>query len=136
MEIASLRYEDCEKYYAFITGTIWADNNPTQDIVNLNDVWHDASEFPNKALPIIIEIDDDIEPSYEVISIDETDEKFWEYLVSDRDITIWAYVKDILPKGGAKWKHLWLHYQRRSQERTFIQGVRHILLIYSPTGWT
>ena len=22
MEIASLRYEDCEKYYAFITGTI------------------------------------------------------------------------------------------------------------------
>ena len=102
MEIASLRYEDCEKYSAFISGAMWADNNPTQDIVNLNDVWHDASEFPNKALPIIIEIDDDIEPSYEVISIDETDEKFWEYLVSDRDITIWAYVKDILPKGGAK----------------------------------
>ena len=75
-------------------------NMQNREYINLNDVWHDANEFPNKALPIIIEIDDDIEPSYEVISIDETDEKFWEYLVSDRDITIWAYVKDLLPKGG------------------------------------
>ena len=46
MEIASLRYEDCEKYSAFISGAMWSDNNPTQDIVNLNDVWHDASEEP------------------------------------------------------------------------------------------
>lgn len=79
----------------FKAGVIWADKHPAN-------VWHEASEFPNKALPIIIEIDDDIEPSYEVISIDETDEKFWEYLVSDRDITIWAYVKDLLPKEGKK----------------------------------
>ena len=78
---------------SFIEGAEWADMYPVN-------VWHDASEFPNKALPIIIEIDDDIEPSYEVISIDEKDEKFWEFLVSDRDITIWAYVKDLLPKGG------------------------------------
>ena len=78
---------------AFEEGAKWADNHPVN-------VWHDASKFPNKALPIIVEIDDDIEPSYEVISIDEKDEKFWEYLVSDRDITIWAYVKDFLPKGG------------------------------------
>ena len=77
----------------FLDGAVWSDKNPVN-------VWHDASEFPNKALPIIIEIDDDIELSYEVISIDETDEKFWEYLVSDRDITRWAYVKDLLPKGG------------------------------------
>ena len=80
---------------AFEAGAKWADQHP-------NNVWHDASKFPNKSLPIIVEIDDDIEPSYEVISIDETDEKFLEYLVSDRDITIWAYVKDLLPKGGEK----------------------------------
>ena len=80
---------------AFEEGAKWADNHP----VNVS---HDASKFPNKALPIIVEIDDDIEHSYEVISIDETDEKFWEYLVSDRDITIWAYIKDLLPKGGEK----------------------------------
>ena len=79
----------------FLDGAVWADKHPVN-------VWHEASEFPNKALPIIVEIDDDIEHSYEVISIDETDEKFWEYLVSDRDITIWAYVKDLLPKGGEK----------------------------------
>ena len=79
----------------FENGAKWADEHPIN-------VWHDASKFPNKALPIIVEIDDDIEPSYEVISIDETDEKFWEYLVSDRDINRWAYVKDLLPKRGKK----------------------------------
>ena len=80
---------------AFEEGAKWANMHPVN-------VWHDAGEFPNKALPIIVEIDDDIELSYEVISIDETDEKFWEYLVSDRDITRWAYVKDLLPKEGKK----------------------------------
>ena len=84
----------CEELdYGFREGAKWADKNPIN-------VWHDASKFPNKAFPIIVEIDDDIELSYKVISIDETDEKFWEYLVSDRDITMWAYVKDLLPKGG------------------------------------
>ena len=90
-EEAAFDYEDMK--CAFKKGAKWADAHPIN-------VWHDASEFPNKALPIIVEIDDDIEYSYEVISIDETDEKFWEFLVSDRDITMWAYVKDLLPKGG------------------------------------
>ena len=75
----------------FLDGAVWSDKHPVN-------VWHEASEFPNKALPIIVEIDDDIEHSYEVISIDETDEKFWEYLVSDRDIAMWAYISDLLPK--------------------------------------
>ena len=77
-------YDQALMATGFEAGVSWADNH------TVNNVWHDASEFPNKALPIIVEIDDDIEPSYEVISIDETDEKFWEYLVSDRDITMWA----------------------------------------------
>ena len=94
-EEAAFDYEDMK--CAFKKGAKWAYEHP-----NLESIWHDASEFPNKALSIIIEIDDDIEPSYEVISIDDTDEKFWEYLVSDRDITIWAYVKDLFPKGGEK----------------------------------
>ena len=84
-------------WFAFKAGAEWADEHP-----NLESLWHDASKFPNKALPIIVEIYDDIDPCYEVISIDETDEKFWEYLVSDRDITRWAYVSDLLPKGGER----------------------------------
>ena len=88
-------YTEDDIRQAFEKGAMFAAKNP-----DLSSLWHDKSEFPNKALPIIVEIDDDIEPSYEVISIDETDEKFWEYLVSDRDITIWAYVKYLLPKGG------------------------------------
>ena len=82
-------------WIAFKTGAKWADENPVS-------IWHDVSKFPNKALPIIVEIYDDIDPIYEVISIDETDDKFWEYLVSDRDITRWAYISDLLPKGGEK----------------------------------
>lgn len=94
-EEAAFDYEDMK--CAFKKGAKWADEHP-----NLESIWHDASKFPNKALPIIVEIDDDIEPSYEVISIDGTDEKFWKFLASDRDITRWAYVKNLLPKGGAK----------------------------------
>lgn len=90
-----LSFSSPSDVFHFKNGAKWADEHPIN-------VWHDASKFPNKALPIIVEIDDDIEPSYEVISIDETDEKFWEYLVSDRDITRWAYVKDLLPKEGKK----------------------------------
>lgn len=90
-------YTEDDIRQAFENGAMFADRNP-----DLSALWHDASKFPNKALPIIVEIDDDIEPSYEVLSIDETDEKFWEYLVSDRDITIWAYVNELRPKGGDK----------------------------------
>lgn len=99
VEPSYFKTEREERWYEIgcIDGLTAADEEP-----NLASLWHDASEFPNKALPIIVEIDDDIEHSYEVISIDETDENFWEYLVSDRDITIWAYIKDLLPKGGIK----------------------------------
>lgn len=90
--------------------------DPIEDIINANNghsineannerwinVWHDASEMPNKALPIIIEIDDDIDPTYDVITVDGNDEKFWKFLASDRDITRWAYISDLLPKGGNK----------------------------------
>lgn len=86
-----------ESVIAFTDGVEWADQHP-----KIESLWHDVSKFPNKALPIIVEIYDDIDPIYEVISIDETDDKFWEYLVSDRDITRWAYISDLLPKGGEK----------------------------------
>ena len=78
---------------AFVAGAKWADKNP-----NFESIWHDADKMPNKALPIIIEIEDDIDPIHEVITVDGSDDKFWKYLTSDRDITRWAYIKDLLPK--------------------------------------
>lgn len=73
-----------------------------REYTDLSQVWHDASEEPSKAYPIMIEIDDDIDPTYDVITVDGKDEKFWKFLASDRDITRWAYITDLLPKGGEK----------------------------------
>lgn len=78
-----------------VDGLNIADENP-----NLEKFWHDVSEIPSKAYPIMIEINDDIDPTYDVITVDGKDEKFWKFLASDRDITRWAYVSDLLPKGG------------------------------------
>ena len=80
-----------------VDGLKIADEHP-----NLESLWHDASEEPSKAYPIMIEIDDDIDPTYDVITVDGKDEKFWKFLASDRDITRWAYISDLLPKGGAE----------------------------------
>lgn len=78
---------------AFIAGVDYADRHP-------KNVWHDVSEMPNESYPIIIEIDDDIDPTYEVITVNGVDEEFWEFLANDRCITRWAYISDLLPKGG------------------------------------
>lgn len=71
-----------------------------RNLVDLSKIWHDASEDPNKPNPIMIEIDDDIDPTYEVITVDGKDNKFWKFLASDMDMTRWAYISDLLPKGG------------------------------------
>ena len=78
---------------AFAAGAYWADRHQ-------QNVWHDVKEEPNKPYPIIIEIDDDIDPTYEVITVDGKDDEFWKFITSEMDITRWAYIKDLLPKGG------------------------------------
>ena len=87
----SVDFEDIE--FAFQSGVEWADEHPIN-------VWHDAGEEPGKPCLIIIEIDVDIDPTYEVISTDGIDEELWKYLSSEMDITRWAYINDLLPKGG------------------------------------
>ena len=90
-QFASQCYEDGERYSAFISGAIWADNNPVN-------VWHDASEEP--------------ECEYEFICQDTLGdvwltkrrayETCWEERAIRECIVRWAYVKDLLPKGGKK----------------------------------
>ena len=100
MEIASLRYEDCEKYSAFISGAMWSDNNPTQDIVNLNDVWHDAPEEPQGEYEIICQD----EFNHVWLSTYRKDieqyKNWWEECVACNYIVRWTYISDLLPKGG------------------------------------
>ena len=101
-QFASQCYEDGERYSAFISGAIWADDNPAQDVVNLNDLWHDACEIP--------------QGEYEIICKDECgnvwltnlreDMKYhgtgWVECIICESIVSWAYISDLLPKGGKK----------------------------------
>ena len=99
-QFASQCYEDGERYSAFISGAIWADDNPAQDVVNLNDLWHDAIEEP--------------QCEYEIICLDtlgnvwltnrKQDMKYhqtgWLECTMCECIVKWAYISDLLPKGG------------------------------------
>lgn len=98
-EEASFDYEDMK--CAFKNGAKWADEHP-----NLESIWHDASEEP------LLE-------DKEIIFLNEQDiayisERFggtfsfmledfnWERFVNLLKISRWAYISDLLPKGGAK----------------------------------
>ena len=98
-KFASQCYEDGEKYSAFIAGAIWADNNPAQDVVILNYVWHDASEEPQGKYYIVCQ--DTLECVWLTRSIEVmTYHQSWKNFVMCERIVLWAYVKDLFPKGG------------------------------------
>ena len=101
-QFASQCYEDGERYSAFISGAIWADNNNAQDVVNLNDLWHDAREVPQCEYDIICQDtlgDVWITHRRAVTKYYETG---WEERAIRECIARWAYVSDLLPKGGKK----------------------------------
>ena len=97
-QFASQCYEDGEKYSAFISGAIWADNNPPQDVVNLNFVWHDASDIPQCEYDIICQ--DTLGDVW--VTKRRAYETGWEERAIRESIVRWVYVSDILPKGGKK----------------------------------
>ena len=88
-KFASQCYEDGEKYSAFIAGAIWADRNPVN-------VWHDASEGPRAKEWIIVQFGED---NYGTMALSDFGAKMW---CNSCKIIRWAYVKDLLPKGGKK----------------------------------
>ena len=101
-QFASQCYEDGERYSAFISGAIWADNNPAQDVVNLNVVWHEAIEEPQGEYEIIFN------DTYGKVWLTyrRKDMKCyksgWEECAVCESIARWAYISDILPKGGER----------------------------------
>ena len=100
-QFASQCYEDGERYSAFISGAIWADNNNAQDVVNLNDLWHDAIEEPQGEYDIVCQ--DTLENVWLTHSIEVmTYHQSWENFVMCEFIVRWAYVKDLFPKGGER----------------------------------
>ena len=91
-KFASQCYEDGEKYSAFIAGAIWADNNPIN-------VWHDASEMPKEGEWILVQYDEDCYDT--LVLCDLLTDIFYARCKKYGDIR-WAYIKDLLPKGGKK----------------------------------
>lgn len=102
-QFASQCYEDGERYSAFISGAIWADNNPAQGVVNMNDVWHDACEEPQCDEWHIAYID--VFGSIQSLKCPSVTFDTFPSLVdfaASVGMQCWAYISDLFPKGGEK----------------------------------
>lgn len=77
----------------FELGVHWADNHPIN-------VWHDVSEEPPKFGEwFLAQIGDDAFDTF-VIAMDKNQD--WKEWANGINIKRWAYIKDLLPKGGKK----------------------------------
>lgn len=107
IEKASKEFARNKEYYfvfdvqdAFENGAKWADKHP-----DLSQLWHDASEEPIFHSDIVV-IDKhngwlDIQ-SYDDEDYDYKELYGWEACVENYEIVRWAYISDLLPKGGKK----------------------------------
>ena len=91
------------KYFGYIklafgAGAEWSDNNP--DLLSL---WHDASEEPEKGELILVEVVNTIPKNNEVRYYVEYVEEWIVGLMKTEGFQCrWAYISDLLPKGGEK----------------------------------
>lgn len=71
-------------------------NIDDRNLVDLSKVWHDAKEEPEKG-KLMIGIDEDGVSAYNWVGQDECG---WLSFAEFNGLIRWAYVSDILPKGG------------------------------------
>ena len=81
------RYDDV----AFIDGVKWADEHPINP-------WHDAMEEPQEYPILCKDKLGNIWVEYSLYNYVEG----WAECVEFNDIIQWAYIRDLLPKGGEK----------------------------------
>ena len=70
-----------------------------RNLVDLSKIWHDASEKPILHKPILIQCGYPLH-TYEATALSE--DVFWGDFVVLNAIFRWAYISDLLPKGGVK----------------------------------
>ncbi len=75
---------------AFIEGADWADSHPVN-------VWHDISEEPRLNKWVLAQIGDGVFDTF-VISKNQN----WKECANGINIKRWAYISDLLQKGGKK----------------------------------
>ena len=81
---------DHAEYRGFIAGARWADKHPKEDLITLSQVWHDSSEIPQHDALIL----------FQSIYGDILLIRFQDRQSSMTSIHRWAYIDDLLPKGG------------------------------------
>ena len=91
-QFAYERYECYEDYSAFIAGAIWSDKHP-------KNVWHDASEEPQDNYIVLCDRLDNLQWVENCQHIDIYYAN-WQNYVEAFKVNRWAYIKDLLPKGG------------------------------------
>ena len=78
---------------AFRGGAGWADNKPIN-------VWHEVSEKPRAKEWILVKFEED---EYQTLALTESGVNTWFNAWVDEYRAIrWAYITDLLPKGGEK----------------------------------
>ena len=84
---------DIEEICGFVQGAKWADEHPIN-------VWHDAKEKPRAKEWILVQFE---EYEYETLAMSESGVNTWFNVWVDEYRAIrWAYISDLLPKGGEK----------------------------------
>lgn len=87
-QFASQCYEDGERYSAFISGAIWADNNPVK-------VWHLINEEPKINEDVVL-----YDSCGNLVTEFYNGDITWHIIVLFHKATMWAYKDDLLQKGG------------------------------------
>lgn len=86
--------DDFNCYYAFMEGATWAEKHP-----NLESLWHNISEEPRLNQWFIAQIGDNAFDTF-VMTMDRNQD--WRTWSKGLNIKRWAYINDLLPKGGER----------------------------------
>ena len=78
----------------FAAGARWADERP-----NLESLWHDASENPRAKEWLLIQFGED---DYDALYLNDLYIDMWCTWCKTYNVIRWAYISDLLPKGGEK----------------------------------
>lgn len=87
-------YTEDDIRQAFEKGAMFADKNP-----DLSSLWHDVSEEPKENSVILVQWNIKGNSGYEFYYADSIN---WDRFVEIYGVSIWAYISDLLPKGGEK----------------------------------
>lgn len=89
-------YEQVLMATGFEAGAKWADEH-----INLESLWHDASEVPQGPYIVLCDGLDNRQWVVEWFYIDMSYAN-WQDYVERIDVSRWAYINDLLPKGDRK----------------------------------